>query len=126
MSQANRYRGLRPRPENLGVTPLAEGEGTKTYRVRAREDVLAWFGTMTSGERGRFLEHAQAQLKGGEAPIAPQGEDDLRATLAHLAPQDRPALDPANLKRFRHSGVSVRVEGGPSVTQIISEGRGER
>lgn len=61
MSGAKRYRGLRPKPENLGVTPLAEGEGTRTYRVRAKKDLLDWFGTMTAEERGRFLERVRAE-----------------------------------------------------------------
>lgn len=119
MSKPSRYKGLRPNPEKLGVTPLAAGEGTRTYRVRASEDVLTWFGTMSAEERGRFIERAHALASSPQAT-------DWKAALAHLAPQDKPAFDPNELKTFRFSGRPLGVSGGPSAEQIISEGRGEK
>ncbi len=117
MTKLSRYKGLRPNPEKLGVTPLAEGEGTRTYRVRAQEDVLTWFGSMSAEERGHFI---------GQAHSLIAGEQDVRAALAHLAPQDQPALDPSKLKTFRFSGRPLGTRGEPTSEQIISEGRGEK
>ncbi len=66
MAKEDRYRNLRPKPENLGVTPLAAGEGTHTFRVRARQETLDKFGKMTAEERGRFIERAYELLDAEE------------------------------------------------------------
>ncbi|WP_139806313.1 hypothetical protein [Deinococcus hopiensis] len=62
MTKKDRYRGLRAKPENFGVTPLNSGEATRVYRVRASETLLDRFGTMTAEERGHFIERAYALL----------------------------------------------------------------
>lgn len=56
-----------------------------------------------------------------DAAPAPEPE------LSHLTrPADKPAFDPTFPKRFVYSGKgrTVPIEGGPSSTEIIAEGRG--
>ncbi|WP_027483138.1 hypothetical protein [Deinococcus pimensis] len=56
-------RGLRPNPHKLGVRLLEEGEDTRVYRVRGPHDLLDWFSTFNSEERGEFLQRARAALQ---------------------------------------------------------------
>ena len=51
----SRYRGLRPHPEALGVTPLAKGEISRPVRIRASETVHNWLKGMNAGELGQLL-----------------------------------------------------------------------
>lgn len=52
----NRYRGLKPHPEALGVTLLKAGEKSLPVRIRASEAVHAWLSEMSADERGQLLE----------------------------------------------------------------------
>jgi len=62
MTKLEQHRGLRPNPHTLGVRPLEEGEGTKTYRVRASLKTLERFQNMSSDERGQFLERVLSDV----------------------------------------------------------------
>ncbi|WP_420596918.1 hypothetical protein [Deinococcus sp.] len=51
--------------------------------------------------------------------------EDKPSALNHLqANAEAPVYDPSKAKKFRYSGKAVVIEGGPTVEQIIAEGRG--
>ncbi|OLV16840.1 hypothetical protein [Deinococcus marmoris] len=53
--------------------------------------------------------------------------EDKPSTLNHLqASAETPVYDPSKAKKFRYSGKAVTIEGGPTVEQIIAEGRGRQ
>jgi hypothetical protein len=74
--------------------------------------------------------HALERLTGEAVSIAAvveEVQEAPKADLSHLtADPNRPAYDPAKAKRFRYSGMgkAVDVRGGPSIVDIIAEGRG--
>jgi hypothetical protein len=70
------YPNLRPKPENLGVTLLAEGEKTKTMRIRAAADVIAWAVALSAAERGVLL----TKIHEGIAPSR-IGQDEKREAI---------------------------------------------
>lgn len=73
MSRDPRYRGLKPHPEKLGVTPLSEGEASRPVRVRAAAKVLDWLGTLGAAEVGRLMTEAyQAAHPSSAQVIAPR------------------------------------------------------
>lgn len=69
-----RYRGLRPNPESLGVTLLEDDEDTRTMRVRARADVIAWAAGLTAAQRGVIFAQVYAQQGAGSPARPPEGE----------------------------------------------------
>lgn len=80
MGKSNRYRGLRPNPQALGVTPLAEGEMSRPVRVRASEDVHMWLSGFTSAQLGQLLAqvYAQQQAQADIPTEAQQGQGNSR------------------------------------------------
>ena len=55
MSKSGRYRGLRPNPQALGVTPLQEGERSFTVRIRGSDDLFHWLQGFTAAQRGELF-----------------------------------------------------------------------
>ena len=51
----NRYRGLKPHPEALGVKLLEEGEISRPVRIRAPVEVHTWLRGMNAEELGKLL-----------------------------------------------------------------------
>jgi hypothetical protein len=74
--------------------------------------------------------HALERLTGEHVPISDVLEEVAevpKADLSHLsADPGRPIYDPSMAKVFRYSGMgkAVDVRGGPSIVDIIAEGRG--
>lgn len=86
------------------------------------------------GTVGKILQ-ALGQVRGEAVDInevlekVPDASQAPESDLSHLSrPADKPAFDPAFPKRFMYSGKgrTVPIEGGPSSTEIIAEGRGRR
>ena len=51
--------------------------------------------------------------------------EDKPSALTHLqADQGTPIYDSSKARKFRYSGKAIVIEGGPTVEQIIAEGRG--
>jgi hypothetical protein len=65
MSESDRYRGLRPNPQALGVVPLAAGEASKPVRVRASVEVHEWLKDMNAAQVGEVLTRAYMLEKRG-------------------------------------------------------------
>lgn len=128
MTENPRYRGLRPNPESLGVTLLEEGEETRTMRVRAAADVIAWAASLSAADRGVILSRAYAQRltparpqqrPGRAAPPAqgqtpapapegpPQPAQRQRATLARMPADPRP----------QHALILAALEDGGTLTR---------
>lgn len=55
MAKNSRYQGLRPQPENLGVTPLATGEISRPVRIRASIEVHNWLRQYSAAQIGELL-----------------------------------------------------------------------
>lgn len=55
MAKNSRYKGLRPQPENLGVTPLATGEISRPVRIRASIEVHNWLRQFSAAQIGELL-----------------------------------------------------------------------
>ncbi|QLG11425.1 hypothetical protein HLB42_12035 [Deinococcus sp. D7000] len=55
MAKNSRYKGLRPQPENLGVTPLAIGEISRPVRIRASIEVHNWLRQFSAAQIGELL-----------------------------------------------------------------------
>lgn len=55
MNENPRLRGLRPNPENLGVTVLEPGEVSRPVRIRASASVHQRLKQMTAKEIGEVL-----------------------------------------------------------------------
>lgn len=70
---------------------------------------------------------ALERVRGQKVEITEMLEEQPEsADLSHLRlPAGTPAFDPALPKKFRYSGAEGRtkVEGGPSIVDIVSEGR---
>ncbi len=76
----------------------------------------------TVGEVLRALE----RLTGEKVAITEMLEEPEEIDLSHLRlPAGTPAFDPKLPKKFRYSGAgrAVKIEGSPSITEIVSEGR---
>ena len=72
------------------------------------------------------LMKALEQLTGKKVEFAEMLEDKP-SPLAHLQVADEaPVYDPSKAKKFQYSGRAVSIEGGPTVEQIIAEGRGRQ
>ncbi len=52
---SDRYRGLRPHPEALGVVLLNPGEKSQPVRIRAPEQVHVWLNGMSALQIGNLL-----------------------------------------------------------------------
>ncbi len=65
MSKSDRYRGLRPNPQALGVVPLAAGEASKPVRVRASVEVHEWLKDMNAAQVGEVLTRAYRDAQQG-------------------------------------------------------------
>lgn len=81
----NRYRGLRPNPEKLGVTLLEEGEVSRPVRIRAPEAVHAWLKGMSAGDLGKLLleiMHAQASTAVSNTQSSDEENVESRGNLA--------------------------------------------
>jgi hypothetical protein len=65
MSKSDRYRGLRPNPQALGVVPLAAGEASKPVRVRASVEVHEWLKGMNAAQVGEVLTRAYRDAQQG-------------------------------------------------------------
>lgn len=74
---------------------------------------------------------ALERLTGQKVPIAEMLEEvqePAAADLSHLRlPPGTPAYAPTG-KKFRYSGMGkpVKIEGGPSIVEIVAEGRGRK
>lgn len=85
MSTSSRYRGLRPNPQALGVTPLGAGEASRPVRVRASVEVHEWLRSLNAAEVGEVLtrvytlEHRGHQRAVKVPPKLVEGS----STLAH-------------------------------------------
>lgn len=62
-----RYDEAMPNPKGtpaaLGVTPLADGELSELYRIRAASAIHEWLSLMTAAERGEVLTRVHRELQ---------------------------------------------------------------
>jgi len=82
----------------LGVTPLAEGEGTYSYRVRAHHSTLDRFGRMTAAERGAWVTRAYQVLDALDAEersrTASPAEEPVKPAPKRTRKKKTPPTDP--------------------------------
>jgi hypothetical protein len=69
MTKRPQNKHLRPLP---GLVALQDGESTNVYRVRGREEVLAWWGSLTAAQRGGLVEELFMALAGEDDPAYPE------------------------------------------------------
>lgn len=72
------------------------------------------------------LMKALEQLTGKKVEFSEMLEEEQMPDLSHLRlPPRTPAYDPGKARKFHYSGMGtpVKIEGAPSINDIVSEGR---
>jgi len=69
LPKTGQFKGLRPNPHTLGVTPLEPGEVSEKVRIRAKKEVYERFEALTAAQRGQFLENAFRQQEPEAPPL---------------------------------------------------------
>ena len=95
-------RHLRPHPEALGVTPLAEGELSRPVRVRGSKELHGWLRERSAAELGRLLEEVmQSSVSEEPTPTPRNAEPD---DVSEKVRRKRPSQAQLALLKGVHEG----------------------
>lgn len=103
--------------------PLGEGERSQTHRIRAADELHAWFAAMTAEERGRVIARAKAAQeraeRGLERPAEAAWDWETGAELedaVRVAEVSAPQMSPLRQRR------SPAIPAGVTRLRIIHPG----
>ncbi|TSA78941.1 hypothetical protein FNU79_18570 [Deinococcus detaillensis] len=100
------YANLRPKPENLGVTPLREGETTQTMRIRSHTAAVRWAAGLSAAERGAIFAAAHLVATSTEHEHSPT---PIRLELGSGIPSEKAAHHGLIVQQLKDGGNLERI-----------------